>query len=546
MKKIRKFALRFGVIFACTFLFICCTPVYAASSWLEWFGGPITEVLNAVVVEGNAIYIAGQTFDDNWQEVIWDIDYSSAQRDVFVVKLNYDGVNPPSVAWSIVMGGDATDIATSLAVVGNEIFVAGYCQMSNWTAPISWTGTPGASWTTASSDGFLIKITESLTTAEPSVTWGQWLGTMGNYDRINDVATVDGDEIYVAGSAAAPEYISSTYPNNWGAGEDVPFYGSFVNTGSCEGFLIEVKDDGASPTLVWGEYLGGDSLDWARKIAISDVDHNIIYVAGTSRSTDWNDWVVASGTVTKEYFAVTDAFVAKVTDNDITNTPEVIWAQWLGGRWSEGLTGLGVDGDEVFAGGWSEQNSWEEITPLGTFTDRPGRDPDYGNNQCYIVKITDDGNSNTLNWGKWLGYSGPDSSSYCEDTMQNLIVDGSKIYAAGWTNSAAWDDGITFGNSYNNADAFLVELTDGAAGPTYNGGMYIGGSDTDRVNSIALYGSEIILGGSTWGDAPGWAAMFTDVDGTFSGTLGESFVCTTPIIGLNEGEGSSLLLAPIF
>ena len=213
---------------------------------------------------------------------------------------------------------------------------------------------------------------------DPTLSWGQWLG--GTTSDNIDVITVNGSNIYAGGFSSV-----STGWNN----QNVTFQG--VAQGSINSaYVVKITDNGATPKLTWGQWLGGTGL--GNQIFGLSTNSSSIYAGGLcTLSTGWNNQTVTFQGVSQG----ADAFVVKIMDNG--TTPTLKWGQWLGGTGAEHLQALVSNGSIIYAGGygslstgWNNQTvTFQGVAQGATFS-------------AWVLKVTDNGTTPTLNWGQWL------------------------------------------------------------------------------------------------------------------------------------------------
>ena len=128
----------------------------------------------------------------------------------------------------------------------------------------------------------------------------------------------------------------------------------------------------------------------------------------------------------------------------------------------------------------------------------------------------------TLSWGQWFG----GGNSGGDDQVKALAVNGSTVYAGGTSDSSGAWESVTFQGSHSgSAEGFVVSITDGAT-PSLNWGQWLGGSNNDQVNALAVTESVIFAGGYSQ-DSASWESV------TFQGDMvaSEGFV-----VKITDGE----------
>ena len=145
---------------------------------------------------------------------------------------------------------------------------------------------------------------------------------------------------------------------------------------------------------------------------------------------------------------MTEGFVVGIADG---GPPTLSWLMWLGGTGNDYVQALAVNGDEIYAAGYTNSSdSWDTASSTkGTFTDA-------GVNEGFIVEISD-GGPPTLNWLMWQGAEG-------DDYIYALAINGDEIYAGGYAPNSRSMEGTFSGTKYDGQNSgFIVEISDAVA-----------------------------------------------------------------------------------
>jgi len=468
-KTIQKFSCY--IFFSLGLLFTFAGPAYPATSWGTFLGGSGMDIVNTVAVNGSEVYVIGASYDSSsWEAVGWSGFFNGASEG-FLIKIQNESIN-----WGQWLGGSGNDNIYHVEVNGDEIYVAGVSNdPSNWESfphkdgtftagivyevfvaevidnaggpSLSWIQFLGGddteslgeieisgddiyligwamsdtNWETISFSGnhsgdrevFLVKMSDTSTGAD--LKWGQWLG--GSNLEEPGALRVVGSKIYVGGT--------SWDDDSW----EVPlngFHGNYTDVTS-EGFVVKISD-GASPSLDWGVWLGGDDGDHVYDLRVAN---GKIYVGGKSYSdtASWENFTFYGS----DNNVFDDGFVLVI--NDSLTTPTFGWYQWLGGDKADRVIHVHVDGGKVYASGISQDpTGWEPFTFYGTHSS-------VGNDEGYIVEITD-GTVPVLGWGQWIGGSSM-------DIFYSKKV-GDKFWISGFTSSSSFDE-ISLQGSFGGA-----------------------------------------------------------------------------------------------
>ena len=313
---------------------------------------------------------------------------------------------------------------------------------------------------------------------DPNLRWGQWLGGTAD-DLINSVA-VNGTAIYAGGT--------SSQSASW----EVAMSGTF--SGGSEGFVVKLTDNGGTPTVVWGQWLGGTSDDVLNAVAVNGTAVYAGGYVGSSASFD----LTPAGT----FQAGPSAYIVKITDDGAS--PTIAWGQWLDAQNTDELKAIAVNGTAVYAAGYANDSAGAQIVYQGTYG---------GSAEGWVVKMTDNGNSDTLDWGHWVGAASLEQ-------FWALTVNGTAVYAAGYTNSTSstWEVGIV-GTMRGASEAMIVKMTDNGATSTVNWIKLIGSTGSERLVGIQVNGTTLYIGGYTTASASTEIAF----NGTYQGSA-DSFV----------------------
>lgn len=220
----------------------------------------------AIAVNGANVYLAGNfyaptlTFGTIISTSTNNSTTSSSTGvtdDFFVTKLT-DAGNTASFAWVQHAGGEGYDEATSLAVNGPNVYVAG--GFTSISLPIGTASLLNAD-PTGSTDLFVAKFLDAGTSA--SFSWAQRAG--GLSDDLATSIAAQANSVYVAGifaSAAAP--IGATTLTNAGAS-------------TYDVFVTRLSDLGTTGSFNWAQSAGGAQNDYAFALAVNGGN---IYVGG--------------------------------------------------------------------------------------------------------------------------------------------------------------------------------------------------------------------------------------------------------------------------
>lgn len=225
-------------------------------------GNGSTDSGNAVVVDaaGN-FYVAGQASDSGLLSGVLGALLGTSDN-AFIHKYAADG----TVLFRELFGGNATDVATGLALSGSQLFVVGNTQSANVPMVDAHQASLGNTI-----DGFLAR----LDTADGSVEYATYVGSSED-DTVTAVATDGSGKAYVVGVTRGRN--SNPFATTTGAWRTT----SPVNNADT-GFL-RIYDTTLAPAsqLVYSTYLGGNDVDKPTGVAVSG---GRVVVVGSANST---------------------------------------------------------------------------------------------------------------------------------------------------------------------------------------------------------------------------------------------------------------------
>jgi hypothetical protein len=425
-----------------------------------FLGGVAWDEARGIAVDANgAIYVAGFSLSIDFpvRPGSYRIDYLGSNTntppggDVFVSKI--DPTSPTPLAYSTFIGGYDDDVACDIAV-DNQ----------------------GSAYVTGTSFAGSFPTTDTLRTPNGQGTFVAKVAPNGNALLYNTfvadgalpqeggIAVDRNHQAYIAGTTSANTLYSSI--------------GAFLTNqqGPSDAFVV-VMDSTAS-SIRYATYLGGSGSETATGIALDN--NGAIVVVGRTSSSNFP----LRGALDSSYNGAGDIFLARL-DTSKTGVAQLTYGTYIGGGGYESAGGITISRGRIYLAG---------TTTSGNFpTRRPYQSINRGNNlfglagDAFILRLDPEAvPSQQLGFSTFLGSDGPDEA-------KGIAVDGSgNVYVAGWTGSATFPitrNAIDTLFSGDSTDAFITKLNDSGR-VVYS--TFLGGSDEDQANDIAVDSSGAI------------------------------------------------------
>lgn len=317
----------------------------------SYLGGNGTDAGQGIAIDtgGNA-YVTGTSFSTNFP--ITEGAFQTAPGDgfyeAFVTKLSPTGA---SLVYSTYLGA-GYDCGTSIAVD-----TAGNAYVTGTTASAQFPVTAGAFQTSyggGSGDAFVTQ----LNAAGSALVYSTFLGGSG-YDFGNGIAVDTAGNAYATGFAG-----SADFPVSAGAFQT-------MSGGARNAFVTKLDPTGSM--LVYSTYLGGNTMDQGRAIAVDALGN--AYVSGMASSTNFPLSADAFQTTYggDEY----DAFVSMLDPSGTT----LLYSTYLGGSGVDEGFGIAVDtAGMVYVAGTTNSTDFPATT--GAFQAASG-----GGFDAFVTKI---------------------------------------------------------------------------------------------------------------------------------------------------------------
>ena len=263
---------------------------YLGASSLE-FG------LGIAVDSANNVYVAGDTSATDFPTVNPVQPALAGYQDIFVTKFNPQG---SALIYSTYLGGSHHDGAAGIALVGDQVVVAGFARSTNFPVLNAIQPTHAG----PRFDGFVTRYNS----AGSAYLYSTYLG--GEYwDEIHGVAAHPDGRVFVTGYAQ-----SANFPTTANA------YQPLFAGGPTDTFVTAINPAGNA--LLFSTYLGG-ATDGETGEDIAVDANGDVYVTGTTNSSDFP----VLGAVQATNRGASDAFVTKLGSDGRT----LLFSTYLGG-----------------------------------------------------------------------------------------------------------------------------------------------------------------------------------------------------------------------
>jgi len=303
--------------------------------------------------------------------------------------------------------------------------------------------------------------------ASGALAWSTKLPGSGD-DAGYGVAVDSSGDVYITGQTG-----SSDFPTTAGA-----FQAAL--SGSQDAFVTKL--DGGNGALLYSSYLGGGGSELPWSLALDSAGN--VYVTGT---TDSADFPTTAGAFQTALSGASDAFVVQLNLNTANPSDQLVYASYLGGSGDDTGVEIVVDAaGKVYVAG-------ETTSPLD-FPTQNAFQANYGGGSYdgFLTRLDPAGSG--LEYSTYLGGSGYDGGwGVVVDAFGNAFMTGPTDSADFPTTSGAFQQ--TFGGVQ---DAYVTKIDTtqaGAASAIYS--TYLGGSDSEDGNEIALLGNEVLVVGNT-------------------------------------------------
>jgi hypothetical protein len=381
------------------------------------------------------------------------------------------------VLQSTYLGGSDGDTAYAIAIhpTTGDVYVAGDTSSTNF--PKTTGGAQGSFG--GFSDAFVSRLNSNLT----QIIQSTYLGG-SDFDFATTIAiNPSTGDIYVAGKTN-----STNLPNATGGAQ-----GSYAGNGDA--FVARLNSN--LTQIIQSTYLGGSKNDWINDIIVYPSTGDIYVVGGTESTNFPNTTGGAQGSYGG---GVNDAFVARLN----SNLTQIIQSTYLGGSQTDVLGSLAIHPStgDIYVAGYTNSTNL-----LATGVQKSNA----GNNDAFVARLNS--NLTQIIQSTYLGGSN-------DDLALALAIHPSTgdIYVAGKTNSTNLPNttggaqGSFGGGDY---DAFIARLNSNLTQIIQS--TYLGGSDKDKTDTIAIHPSTGDIYVAGWTDSTNFPKTTGGAQGSYAG-----------------------------
>jgi hypothetical protein len=357
--------------------------------WAQQVGGTGEDNINALVINGSAIYLGGMSASASTSFgslVLPNSNPAAPVAGMFVAKL-VDAGSTATFTW--VQGGNSRQASSvnALAISNSQVYLAG-----DFTGPLR----IGSTLLTGEGDSeaFVAKLLD--TGVSSTVVWAEHLGGPG-FDEVSSLV-VAGSDLYMAGDF-----------------EDIATFGqvgcSISSMGGTDVYVAKLHDSGTGVGCSWLQRAGGTSNDFGTALAVAG---SAVYLAGEfiSPTATFGSTTLANA----KPFASDDIFVAKLLDAG--STASFSWAQRAGGTGSDEATVLLVQGADLYVAGIFNSQAFSYAANTLFNSGAPNTA------DVVVARMHDAGSTGSFIWAQTAGSIGDD---YCS----SLALSGPMLYVGG-------------------------------------------------------------------------------------------------------------------
>jgi hypothetical protein len=422
-------------------------------SYASYFGTSGNEAGLGVATDASgAVYITGRTTNTLATNI-----GGGGGGDVYVAKFSAD---LSTLIYSTRIGGTGDEQGNAIAVDSTgAAVVTGWTKSSNFP-----TVSPNQGARSGSQDAFIFR----LNAAGSALTFSTYYGNSGGSDSGNGVAIDAADNIYVAGEASAPGFLT------------IGIGGSLGLLGGDEAFVTKLNSAGV---VQYSGLYGGNGTDYATGIAV-DASGNA-YIVGNTVSNN----LPMVNSYDSSYDKKSDAFLAKIN----ASGNAILYSTYIGSKEDDYANAVAIDasGNAYVAGQTNTQGGSSLTVTAGAFQTSP-TDKTVGFVRVFNTNLS---GAPSLIYASFLGGNssvGADKG----DAATGIAADAlGQIYVVGTTDSANFP---TTADGYNrnngNGSGFFVVLNPAGTGASDLVYGTFFGSNGSAGNVVANGGRAVIVG----------------------------------------------------
>jgi len=314
---------------------------------------------------------------------------------------------------------------------------------------------------------------------DPVIVYSTYLGGSGD-DQASGIAVDGTGSVYVAGYTDSADFPSATLGS--------------LPSGNTHVFVAKLDPTGAS--LIYADYIGGNSQDYGYALALDSAGH--VYVTGSTASSNFPTVNPYQGT----YPGAFNAFLTEIS----ADGSSLLYSTYLGGDGSDIPSSVALDNaSDIFVAGNTTSDNFPVVNAYQS-TISPNQGGMYGN-YGFLTKLTSGGSA--LVYSTYL--SGNSNVSYnCGGTpcwsspysaISGIAVDGAgSAYVTGTTNTYNFPvtNGaylVTDTTQLNGNVGFLSKFS-GSGGLNFSTYFYGSSGIDTSMNAIAIdaFGSAYVTG----------------------------------------------------
>ncbi len=417
----------------------------------SYYGGTGTDICNSTYVDDdNNIYILGRTNSTEAGVISTPGTHQinlSGGWDLFVAKFNPEGLR----IWATYYGGEADEFADGIIVDSQQnIFFSGKTLSNTGIAsPTAFQTVNGGLL-----DGFFVKLNSDGTR-----NFASYYGGSAN-DEILSITLDQNENLIIVGGTASSDNIATPLSHQ-------PTYDD-----ANDGFIAKFD---ANSNRIWATYYGGN-LDDRINSVYCDSFNNIFLIGNTSSDNAISTTNFLSG--------LQDAFIVKFNTNGLRQ-----WGRYYGGPENDFGNKIVVSqNSNLYIAGQTTSESG--IATINSHQEQFGS-IDISDSDGFLSKLDLNGN---IIWGTYYG------GDYIDEVNALNVDNNGNIIITGVTSSS---NNIATPGEYQSTiasayDGFLAKFNSNGVRIC---GTYYGGSDDDRINSVAVKSNDdIVIVGMTYSE----------------------------------------------